>query len=162
MTLPVPCGVGEWSQNGVCVLRARVGLGLSHHLECPSGVGSSGRQGSLTGLSGILKGAISRSPTTPRPPLLSPTPRTRDLAWFARIHVEGRPLGSPASSSCIFPQSQRAHFCSYSSPRGTVYVFPWICLLHLFRNVPLSVLPESSQLQSYLSSCSVLSEGRLT
>lgn len=85
MTLPVPCEVGERShhQNGVCVLRARVGLGLSHHLECPSGVGSSGRQGSLTGLSGILKGATSRSLSTPLPPLLAhSTDKGPCLVWW--------------------------------------------------------------------------------
>lgn len=85
MNVPVPCEVGEWShhQNSMRVLRSRVGLGLSHHLECPSEVGSSGRHGSLTGLSGILKGAISRSPPIPPPPLLAhSTDKGPCLVWL--------------------------------------------------------------------------------
>lgn len=56
VNVPVPCEVGEWShhQNSMRILRSRVGLGLSHHLECPSEVGSSGRHGSLTGHAAIL------------------------------------------------------------------------------------------------------------
>lgn len=142
----VPYGVGEWthSRDDVHVLRLRVVLGLPGPLECPSGSLMWAR---ISDRSGILKGAISWSPTTPLSSLLAHSPY-QGPCLVPFIRIGGGPLEGPqpllASSF-----SHKGLISALTDPHiGTFYIFPWICLLESFRKAPLSVYPESFQLQN--------------